>query len=221
MSIDLDLRLWDAEKADKRWLKWLDLSPEARADSEPEEQVESVLEIMEQSDAQEEWVLGRLAALDLAFGQVGDVLPIRDLYAFEPFARFFLVSFAGYVVEDTKSPSPRLFLHPMYYEILLKTVTEQAIRDLIQPHLFEGECLVGMRRLFDPIALPEDPSFATRLADALVAFWKSLEPFFRRAVLLDGGRGNVVIIDTVNSETDNRLLLDRATKHAVWLREGV
>lgn len=219
MSIDFDLRLWDAEKADKRWLAWLDLSPETRSNSEPEEQVESVLEIMEQDGAPEEWVLGRLAVLDLAFGQVGDALAIKDLHALEPFAKFFLISFAGYVVDGEKSSSLRLFLHPMYYTLLLEAVTEKAIRDLVQPHLFEGERLVGMRRLFAPIDLPEDPSFATRLADALVDFWKSLEPFFRRAVLLDGGRGNIVIIDTVNGETDSRLLLGRAAEHVVWLRE--
>jgi len=219
MSIDFDLRLWDTEKADKRWLAWFDLSPEDRAHSEPEEEVESVLEIMEQNDAPEEWVLGRLAALDLAFGQVGETLAIKDLHALEPFAKFFLISFAGYVVEGERSSSLRLFLHPMYYTVLLEVVTEQAIRDLVQPHLFEGERLVGMRRLFAPIDLPEDPSFATRLADALVDFWKSLEPFFKQAVLLDGGRGNIVIIDTVNGETDSRLLLDRAAEHVVWLRE--
>ncbi len=218
MSIDFDLRLWDAEKADERWLAWLELSPEERENSEPEEQVESVLEIMEQADAPKEWVTGRLAILDLAFGQVGEPLPIKNLESFEPFARFFLISFADCGIEDGKSPSHLLFLHPMYYECLLATVTEEAIRHLILPTLFTGESLLGMRRLLDPLALPDDPATAKLLADALVAFWKHLEPFFRQAISLDAGRGNVVIIEAVNGETDNLLLLQRAAKHEEWLR---
>ncbi|MCR4311836.1 MAG: hypothetical protein NUV56_00990 [Candidatus Uhrbacteria bacterium] len=218
MSIDFDLRLWDAGKADERWLAWLELSPEERENSEPEEQVESVLEIMEQPDAPKEWVTGRLAILDLVFGQVGEPLPIKNLLTFEPFARFFLVAFAEEKVEGGKPPSHQLFLHPMYYERLLATVNEAAIRHLIEPIPFTGESLIGMRRLFDPLELADDPSTAKMLADAVVAFWKQVEPFFRQAISLDAGRGNVVIIEAVNGETDNLLLLQRAAKHEEWLR---
>lgn len=219
MSIEIELQLWDAGKADERWLEWLEMSPEERANSEPEEQVESVLDIMEQPDAAEEWVTGRFAMLDLAFGQVGEPLHIRNPNVLESFARFFLVSFADCKPEDGKPPSYRLFLHPTYYERLLDVVTEEAIRRLVLPTLFTGESLLGMRRLFDPIELADDPSTAKSLADALVEFWNHIEPFFRQAVSLDSGHGKVVIFETVNGETDNQYLLDRGAKHAEWLRK--
>lgn len=221
MSIDFDLRLWDSNKASERWLSWLELTSEERAEAEPQEQVASVLEIMEQADAPAEWRTGRLAILDLAFGQVGEPLPIRNLESYEPFARFLLISFADCPPENDELPSPRLILHPMYYERLLEVVDEEAIRSLITPALFTGEKLAGLRRILEPIDIPEDPSFATSLADALVEFWKQLEPFFRKAVELDAGRGSIVIFETVNGEVDNHHLLKRAAQHEQWLRQSM
>lgn len=218
MSIEFDLRIWDSSKADERWLAWLELSPEEREKSEPHERVESVLEIMKQDDAQAEWRTGRLAVLDLAFGQLGEPLRIRDFVSYESFARFLLVSFAECPAENGELPSPRLMLHPFYYERLLETVDEGSIRSLVTPSLFSGEKLAGLRRLLEPLEIPDDPSFANKIADALVDFWKLLEPFFRKAVEIDAGRGSVVIIDAVNGEVDNPLFTKRAVQHEQWLR---
>lgn len=220
MSVDFDLRLWDGNKADERWLSWLELSPAERAVAEPQEQVTAVLEIIERTDAPKEWVTGRLAMLDLAFGQVGEPLPINNLESYEPFARLFLVAFADCQPENGKPPSPRLILHPVYYERLLETVNEEEIRNLITSSILSGEKLIGLRRLLDPLTIPEEPAFATTLADALVGFWKHLEPFFRKAVDLDAGRGSIVIFETVNGEVDNPHLLKRAAQHEQWLRES-
>lgn len=221
MSIEFDLRIWDGSKADERWLAWLELSPVEREESEPQEQVESVLEIMEQDNAPEEWRKGRLAMLDLAFGQTGEPLRIRDFVSYESFARFILVSFADCPAENGELPSPRLMLHPLYYERLLETVDEGAIRSLVTPALFVGDKLAGLRRLLEPLEIPDDPSFANKFADALVNFWKQLEPFFRKAVGIDAGRGSVVIIDAVNGEVDNPLFAKRAAQHEEWLRSAM
>lgn len=218
MSIEFDLRIWDGSKADERWLAWLELSPEERKESEPQEQVESVLEIMEQDNAPVEWRKGRLAMLDLAFGQMGESLRIRDFVSYESLARFLLVSFADCPAENGELPSPRLMLHPLYYERLLETVDEEAIRSLVTPALFAGEKLTGLRRLLEPLEIPNDPSFAHKIADALIDFWKLLEPFFREAIEIDKGRGSVVIIDAVNGEVDNPLFAKRAVQHEQWLR---
>ncbi|MFA6017675.1 MAG: hypothetical protein WCT28_01950 [Patescibacteria group bacterium] len=220
MSIDFDLRLWDSNKASEHWLSWLEMSPAKRATAEPQEQVMSVLEIMAKDDAPKEWITGRLAMLDLAFGQVGEPLPINNLESYEPFARLLLIAFADCPSENGKLPSPRLMLHPLYYERLLETVSEETINNLITTSILSGEKLTGLRRILDPIIIPEDPSFASTLADALVNFWNHLEPFFRKAVELDAGRGNIVIFETVNGEVGNPHLLQRAAQHEQWLRES-
>lgn len=221
MSIEFDLRIWNGSKADERWLAWLELSPEERENSDPQEQIESVLEIMKQDDAPAGWRKGRLAMLDLAFGQVGEPLRIPDFVSYESLARFLLVSFADCPAENGELPSPRLMLHPLYYERLLETVDEGAIRSLVTPALFSAEKLSGLRRLLEPLEIPDDPSFANKIADALVDFWKLLEPFFRKAVEIDSGRGSVVIIDAVNGEVDNPLFTKRAVQHEEWLRSAM
>lgn len=220
MSIDLDLRIWDGKKADEAWLAWLELSLEEREVAEPEEVVDGVLEILEEKDAPKEWVEGRLAMLDLAFGQVGEPFVIEDLVSYEPFARFLLVAFADCALENGELPSPRLMVHPLYYERLLQTVDEEAIRNLVTPDIFTGEKLTGLRRILEPIALPEDPAFATKLADALVNFWKQVEPFFRKAVELNVEYRSIVIFETVNGEVDSPHLMKRATQHERWLRKS-
>lgn len=191
MSIDVDLRVWDAERADRRWVEWTELSPEERAESEPEEIVEGVLEILGDPSANESWVIGRLAMLDLAFGQVGDPFPLQNGRMIDAYAGTLLTAFCGLGIEDGKMPSVGLFLHPTYYRQLLRSVTD-----------------VSVRKAFDAGA-----------ADGLLEFWHGAEPAFRAAVRADAERGNVVVIETTNGETDNRLLETRAKKHAEWLRQ--
>ena len=190
MSIDVELRVWDGEKADKRWLDWLELSSSERAESEPEEIVEGVLEIIGDPDADESWVTGRLAMLDLAFGQVGNSFPVANGRMVEVYAGILLTTFCGLVVEDGRMPSLGLFLHPTYYLRLLESVTDASVRATVDP----------------------------KIADELLEFWHSVEPAFRAAIAADASRGNVVVIDTVNGETDNGLLAKRAETHAEWMR---
>lgn len=194
MSIDITLHVWDAEKADGRWLEWMELSPDERADSEPQEIVEGVLEILAMPDANEAWVTGRLAMLDLAFGQVGEAFPVDQGRMIESYAAFFLIAFCGCEAEDEKPPSLGLFLHPTFYRRMLETVDEDSIRALDVEGLTDAQ------------------------KDGFVAFWNSVAPAFRAAVAADGGRGNVVVVDGVNGETDNRLLTKRAESHAEWMR---
>lgn len=220
MSIDFELKLWDAAKADAQWLIWLELNTEEREQFEPQEPIGSVLEILDQPDAPQEVILGRLAILDLAFGHIDHPLLIENILAFEPFAKFFLVTFSDCPVENGELPSHRLFLHPLYYEKLVNVVTEDVIRSFLTPSMFTGDHLIGMQRLFDPIEITGEPENIINLTNELVLFWQDLQPFFEKAIALDAGRGSVVIIETINSEPENKLLMDRAVQHAEWIKQA-
>lgn len=214
-----ELNIWDSEKAGQRWSELFEMTSEERASSVSEEQIDSDLGILEQNNATEEQVVFELASLDLVFGQVRDPYPMCSVVLFEPYARFFLVAFADCKVEDGKLPSPKLIFHPIFYEKLLRIVTEDLIRDVVTRVWLTESHFLGMRDIFAPIKISSDQASKDQLVNALISFWKSIEICFRDTNAADAGRGNVVIVDTLDRQLDNPLFKKRALEHAGILRQ--
>ena len=217
MSIELDLRIWNIGKADDRWTDFLDKSPEDREKAEPHEQVESVLEIMDQPDAPQEWRTGRLAMLDLAFGQVGDPLPIHNIETFEPLCRFLLYAFVDLGQEDSRRPSYRLLFDSLNFGQII-SLDEQTVRKIASA-TFDSISIENLKNILEPVAASKDYAFERQFIDVLVAFWKELLPFFRKAQEAGAWRDEALIIETVNGEVDHPYLLERAARHEKWLHQ--
>lgn len=216
MSIDIDLHIWNPGKADDRWMDFLDMSPEDRENAEPEEQVEAVLKIMNQPDAPAEWRAGRIAALDLAFGQVGEPLRIENTATFEPFMRFLLTVFVDLDSQSNKAPSYRL-LFENFGGIL--NINEETMRHIIFDE-FDARPTERLRTALYPIEMPKDYAAQKKITEAVIAFWQHLSPFLRKAQEAGSWKEEAFVIEAVNREVDDPQLLKRAIRHEKWLHEA-
>lgn len=216
MSIDIELAIWSPGKADDQWMNFLDMSPEDRKNAEPEEQVDAVLEIMSQSNAPAEWRVGRIAALDLAFGRINEPFRIKDTVTFEPFLKFLLKVFVDLGSQHNNAPSSPLFFENFGQ---LLAIDEQTMRHMIFD-VFDSRQTEHLQKILHPLEAPRDYAAQKKFTDAVITFWQNLAPFLREAQEAGAWKDEAFIIETVNSEVDDPQLLKRAIRHEEWLRKA-